>query len=322
MSAFSECQIEHSEVHTVAILGTGLIGASWASLCLAKGLDVVGYDPAPGAEYRLRATIDSYWPILEELGLSENASVDRLTFEHDPARAVSRADFVQENGPERESAKVEIIRTVQHTLAQHAIIASSSSMLEVTSIQRQVECGDRVVLGHPFYPPHLLPLVEVVGGEHGSLQSVDAAMAFYRRLDRKPILLKREIKGHIGNRLQAALFKEAFHLAETGVASTSDIDLAIAHGPGLRWAFLGPFLNLHLAGGDGGIRHTFDHMGTVIDTLWRDAGNPQWTEALQTMIATQVDQQLADRSNTDIQLERDRLLAGLLRAKLAARALP
>ena len=226
-------------VQRVAVVGTGVIGASWAAYFLAHGLDVNATDPSPGAEDRLRAAVAQHWPTLERFGLAPGASVDRLRFHDSLEDAVSVADFVQENGPERADFKADLMRRMDEAAPPYAILASSSSGLSVTAMQALCARPERVVLGHPFNPPHMIPLVEVGGGEKTSPAVIAAAMAFYTAIGKRPIHVRREIKGHIANRLQAALWREAFHLVNEGVASVADIDTAIAQGPGLRWALMG-----------------------------------------------------------------------------------
>jgi carnitine 3-dehydrogenase len=172
-----------------------------------------------------------------------------------------------------------------------------------------------VVLGHPFNPPHLIPLVEVVGGERTSAETIERTMAFYAAIGKRPIHVKREVRGHIANRLQAALWREAFHLVNEGVASVADIDTAIAHGPGLRWAVMGPFMNLHLSGGAGGIAHVLAHLGGPIEDWWKDLGAPSMTEELKEKVAEGVAEELGARRVADLEAARDILLLNLIRAK-------
>lgn len=222
---------------TIAVIGTGVIGASWAGLFLAHGHDVVATDPAPGAEERLRSAL-------------EGVSTDRLRFVADAGEAAAAADFVQENGPEREDVKHALFGILDEAARPDVILASSSSGLLPSVIARGCpRHPERVVIGHPFNPPHLIPLVEVVPGRDTAPEVVDRAVEFYASVGKRPIRLTRELPGHVANRLQAALWQEAYSLVERGVATVADIDTAIAYGPGLRWAVLGPFVNQHLSGG-------------------------------------------------------------------------
>lgn len=309
-------------VKTVAVVGTGVIGASWAAYFLAHGLDVSCTDPSPGAEDRLRAAVRRHWPSLATLGLAAGASPDRLRFSADIETALEGADFVQENGPENEQLKIDLFQRMDAVLPADVILASSSSGLLMSKVQSTCRHPERVLLGHPFNPPHMIPLVEVIGGEKTSAQAVQQAMDFYTAIGKRPIHPRKEVKGHIANRLQAALWREAFHLVEQGVATVADIDTAIAYGPGLRWALMGPFVNLHLSGGDGGMRHLLDHLGPPIENWWADLGAPSITPALKEQIVAGVDQELGDRQQHMLTAERDQLLIGLLRAKAAAENLP
>jgi carnitine 3-dehydrogenase len=224
-------------VRRVAVVGTGVIGASWAAHFLAHGLDVVATDPSPGAEERLRADVAAHWPTLTPVA---GASPERLTFTADAAEAAARADFVQENGPEREDVKHAVYRVLDEAARPEVVLASSSSGMLPSVIARGCpRHPERVVIGHPFNPPHLIPLVEVVPGEKTAESAVEAALAFYTAVGKKPIRLRQELPGHVANRLQAALWQEAYSLVDRGVATVADIDTAIAHGPGLRWACSG-----------------------------------------------------------------------------------
>jgi carnitine 3-dehydrogenase len=265
-------------VRRVAVVGTGVIGASWAAHFLAHGLDVVATDPSPGAEERLRADVAAHWPTLTPVA---GASPERLTFTADAAEAAARADFVQENGPEREDVKHAVYRVLDEAARPEVVLASSSSGMLPSVIARGCpRHPERVVIGHPFNPPHLIPLVEVVPGEKTAESAVEAALAFYTAVGKKPIRLRQELPGHVANRLQAALWQEAYSLVDRGVATVADIDTAIAHGPGLRWAVLGPFLNQHLSGGPGGIAHILEHLGPPTEAWWRDLGQVTLTPEL------------------------------------------
>lgn len=308
-------------VKRVAVVATGVIGASWAAYFLARGLDVDATDPSPGAEQRLRDAVQAHWVALAQQGLAPDASMDRLRFHSHMERALEHADFVQESGPERIDFKVDLFRAMDAAAPAHAILASSSSGFSVTAMQSACRFPERVVLGHPFNPPHMIPLVEVGGGQQTSPQAVEDAMGFYAAIGKRPIHVKREIKDHIANRLQAALWREAFHLVNEGVASVTDIDTAIAQGPGLRWALMGPFMNLHLSGGEGGIAQLLDHLGGPIEDWWRHLGAPLMSADLQRQVVEGVAQQLGERHTSDLVSARDALLIDLLRFKQSSGAL-
>ncbi|MCA1326730.1 3-hydroxyacyl-CoA dehydrogenase NAD-binding domain-containing protein [Herbaspirillum sp. alder98] len=310
------------QIRRVAVIGTGVIGASWVAGFLAQGLDVAATDPGAGARERLTEAVARHWPGLEALGLAPGASPSRLTFFDQLEDALEGADFVQENGPEREDLKIELFRRIDAALPEHVIIASSSSGLLMSRVQQACRHPQRVVLGHPFNPPHMIPLVEVIGGQQTSPETVQRAMDFYTAIGKKPIHPRKEVKGHIANRLQAALWREAFHLVEQGVATTEDIDTAIAYGPGLRWALMGPFLNLHLSGGAGGIDHMLEHLGPPIESWWADLGTPTISDALRQQIAAGVATQMEGRTSAELGAQRDQLLVELITAKARARVIP
>jgi carnitine 3-dehydrogenase len=235
------------KIERVAVIGTGTIGMGWAALFLARGLTVAASDPAPEAEARLRRFIDDAWPVLGRLGpVAPTPPQDLLTFHLEPEAAASGADFVQENAPERESVKQVLLARIDAVLPPEIVIASSSSGLLISRLQSGCRHPERVVLGHPFNPPHLIPLVEIVGGALTAPETVARAMEFYAAIGKCPIHIRREIRGHVANRLQAALWREAVHLIASGVASVADVDTAISEGPGLRWALMGPHLTFHL----------------------------------------------------------------------------
>jgi 3-hydroxyacyl-CoA dehydrogenase len=311
------------KVTHVALVGTGVIGASWATLFLARGLDVIATDTAPEAEAKLRATVDRQWAAMETLGLSPGASQSRLTFTSSLEEAVRDADFIQESGPERLEIKRTLYRAMYDAARPDVVIATSSSGILISEVQ--VACPnrpDRVLVGHPFNPPHLIPLVEVVGGKATSDAAVATAMEFYAAVGKHPIHLRKEVKGHVANRLQAALWREAFALVRDGVASVADIDAAVAHGPGLRWALLGPFLNLHLSGGVGGLEYVLDHLGPPIESWWADMTEVTIDDALKAKLVAGGDDELAGKSMDIITKDRDRVLLELMRLKSQAEHLP
>jgi carnitine 3-dehydrogenase len=303
-------------------VGTGVIGASWAAYYLAQGFDVSATDPAPQAEEKLRTLVERFWAPLGRIGLAEGASLNRLSFHADVGHALNGADFVQENGPERLDIKRQLLADISAAIGDDVIIATSSSGILISAIQDAAKNPGRVVLGHPFNPPHLIPLVEVVGGKLTTPDVIETTLAFYARIGKKPIHIQKEIKGHIANRLQAALWREAFYLMEKGVASVADIDTAIAHGPGLRWALLGPFMNLHLSGGAGGIGHVIDHLGPPIESWWRDLGDLSFTPEIRAEAVSGIAAEMAGRSLDELTQARDDILIRLLAMKSAAQPLP
>lgn len=309
-------------VKSVGIVGTGVIGASWAAFFLARGFDVRASDPADGAEAKLRSLIKSYWPALELLGLSAGASQDRLVFDANVHKALEGVDFVQENGPERLDIKRDLIAKIDASVSNEAIIATSSSGILITTIQDAAKHPERIVLGHPFSPPHLIPLVEVLGGKLTSPEAVKKTIAFYSEVGKKPIHIRREIKGHVTNRLQAALWQEALWLVEQDIASVADIDTAISYGPGLRWGLLGPFLNLEIAGGSGGLAHLLEHLGPPMESWWTDLKPVHLNETLNKKAAAETKDYLKPYDFEETVRERDDILIKLLQMKASAPQLP
>jgi len=309
---------EQKPIHRVAIIGTGVIGASWSALFLAKGLDVVATDVAPGAEAKLRAFVDAAWPAMEELGLAPGASRNRLTFQADLQAAILGADLVQENGPERIDFKQDLYRKLDSLLPATALIASSSSGLTMSEIQKACpEHPERCFIGHPFNPPHLIPLVELVGGAQTSKETIDRAAAFYDGLGKKTVRLKKEVPGHVANRLAAALLREVMYLVDEDVISVGDIDAAVSYGPGLRWGVMGPMLLYHLGGGAGGIDHWFDQFTGPITAWWKVLGDPQITAQMRAKVTAGVMEEAAGRSLESLEAQRDRELMGLLKVRAA-----
>jgi carnitine 3-dehydrogenase len=267
-------------VRRLALIGTGVIGSGWAARALARGLDVRAWDPAPGAEARLRAAVANAWVALKRVGLAKGASRRRLTFAQDLASAVAGADFVQESGPEDEPLKRSLLAEIDRAASPKVVIASSSSGLMPSRLQADCEHPERVLIGHPFNPVYLLPLVEVVGGRQTTAESTRKASAFYRRLGMRPLHVRTEIEGYLADRLQEALWREALHMVADGVATTEEIDDAIVYGPGLRWAFMGTFLTFHMAGGDGGMRHFLEQFAPALLLPWTKLKAPALTPEL------------------------------------------
>lgn len=313
-----------TKIERVAVIGTGVIGASWATYFLGRGLDVVASDPAPDAESNLRRMIAAQWPAMECLGLAPGASIERLRFTASPEAAVADAQFVQENGPERVDLKRELFSRLDAAAPADAILATSSSTITVSEFQDAcTNHPHRIVLGHPFNPPHLIPLVEVAGGRATSPEAIERTLGFYCAIGKHPIHLKKEIRGHVANRLQAALWQEAFHLVSSGVASVADVDAAIAHGPGLRWALLGPFMNLHLSGGQGGIGALFGKpLWQATEGMWRDLGTVSVDAELGRRVSEGVAAALVGREEADVVEQRDKALLALLQIKAGANRLP
>jgi len=300
-------------IRRVAIIGTGVIGASWAALFLAKGLDVVATDIAPNAEAALRKFVEAAWPALKRLGLSPGATQTKLAFTPDLATAVKGVDLVQENGPERIEFKKKLYAQLDELLPPDVIIASSSSGLTMSEIQ--LGCAthpERCVIGHPFNPPHVVPLVEIVGGAKTSEDTIQRATEFYTAMGKRPIRLRKEVPGHVANRLQSALSREVYHLVADGVVSAEDVDTALSWGPGLRWGVMGSLLLNHLGGGQGGIEHFFQQFAGPMTAWWKVLGQPVLTPEVQKKLIDSVHVEVGSRTIDELEAERDEMLLGLI----------
>jgi 3-hydroxyacyl-CoA dehydrogenase len=303
-------------IRRIAIVGTGVIGASWAAQYLARGFDVVATDPAPNAEVNLHKYIDDAWKDLTTIGLSKGASRDRLTFTTNLKEALSKADLVQENGPERKDFKIKLFAEMDAAAPVDSIIASSSSGITPSVMQTNCKHPERVLIGHPFNPPHIIPLVEIVAGDKTSPEAVEQALAFYSLIGKKPIHLRKAVVGHVANRLQAALYREVVYLIEQGVLDVSDADAAVCWGPGLRWGVMGPNLQFHLAGGAGGIRHFMDQFTGPLASWWKDLGTlTGFSPQVNQLIVDGVLKEAANRSVEELAREENEVLLGLLRLR-------
>jgi 3-hydroxyacyl-CoA dehydrogenase len=311
---------QNKPIRRVAIIGTGVIGASWTALFLANGLDVVATDVAPGAEAALKRFVAAAWPALQRLGLASGASQNRLSFTAALVDAVKDADLVQENGPEKVDFKKTLYRQLDELLHPSVIIASSSSGLTMSEIQSACEMHpERCVIGHPFNPPHLIPLVEIVGGAKTSEATIQRAAEFYTSIGQRTVRVNKEMPGHVANRLQAALAREVYYLVAEGVVSAADVDTALCWGPGLRWGVMGNMMLNHLGGGPGGIEHFFQQFTGPMTAWWKTLGSPVLTPEVQKKLINSVHAEAGSRSIDELAAERDEVLLGLieLRNKVA-----
>jgi 3-hydroxyacyl-CoA dehydrogenase len=300
-------------IRRIAVIGTGVIGASWTALFLAKGLKVVATDIAPNAEAQLRAFVEAAWPALKRLGLAPGASQANLTFTPVLAQALEDVDLVQENGPERLEFKQDLYRQLDELLPPHVIIASSTSTLPMSSIQvGAVLHPERCVVGHPFNPPHLIPLVEIVGGTKTSEETVRRAAEFYTSIGKQAVRLNKELRGHVANRLQFAVAREVYYLVSEGVLSAADVDTALSWGPGLRWGVMGNMMLNHLGGGPGGIEHFLHQFTGPMTAGWKDLGSPELTPEVQKKLIDGVHAEVGSRSIEELEAERDEMLLGLI----------
>ena len=304
--------VEPGQVSRVGIVGAGVIGGGWALHYLRMGLDVDVYDPGPNAQRDLFRMLDETWPLLERMGLRPGAGPDRLSFHADLAAAVGDADLVQESSPEDGQVKRGVIAAIDRAARPDTVIASSTSGLAMTMLQADCARPERCVVGHPFNPPYLIPLVEVVGGERTDPAAVDWLVDFYTCVDKRPLRLSRELPGFVGNRLQEAMWREALHMVAAGEATVGEIDEAIAYGPGLRWALMGPCLTFHLAGGGGGMAHMLDHFGAALEEPWTRLQAPPLTPELRDRMIEGCLREADGRSVTELERLRDEFLAELL----------
>ncbi len=302
----------------VGILGAGTIGASWTALFLAAGHDVDLYDPAEASEAYVRDYVATAWPSLQTLGLGQGttaaSAIERVRFCATPEQAVERAGFVQESVPERLAIKHEMYRKIEPALPAATVVATSASGLMVRELQEAWQDPSHLLLAHPFNPPHLIPLVELLGNERTDPAALDVAERFYRACGKVTIRLHKEVPGHVANRLQAALWREAIHLVAEGVASVEDVDTAIAAGPGLRWAIMGPTMLFHLASGGPGLEVFCERFGPSMERWWADLGEPQLTPEVIAKLYAGVLDEAAGRDFETLAGERDDKLIGLLQA--------
>jgi carnitine 3-dehydrogenase len=304
--------VEPGQVGRVGIVGAGVIGGGWSLHFLRMGLDVDVYDPSPQARGDLLRMLEETWPLLDRMGLRPGARPERLRVHADLAGAVSAADMVQENAPEDARLKRRVLADIDRAAQPDAVIASSTSGFAMTMLQADCARPERCVVGHPFNPPYLIPLVEVVGGERTNPAAVDWLAAFYAAMGKRPLRLSRELPGFVGNRLQEAMWREALHMVAAGEATVEEIDEAIAYGPGLRWAQMGPCLTFHLAGGSKGMAHMLDHFGAALLEPWTRLEAPPLTPQLRERMVAGCEREAAGRPVAELERRRDEFLAGLL----------
>ena len=299
---------------TVGLVGAGVIGSGWAVRVLARGYDVVAWDPADGAEDRLREAIERAWPAATELGLFPGADPGRVRWANSPEELAEAAHFVQESAPEDEALKRSLLHRLAEVAPPPTVIASSSSGLLPTRLAGGLRHPERLLIGHPFNPVYLLPLVEVVAGEATSPAAVAAAVEHYDDLVMHPLVVRNEIEGYLSDRLQEALWREVLHLVNDGVATTAELDDAVVYGPGLRWAAMGTNLTFHLAGGDGGMRHMLHQFGPALKLPWTHLEAPELTDELVDSMSSGTEAQAEGRTVAELERQRDQSLLGVMRA--------
>lgn len=305
--------------HT-AVLGAGVIGASWTALFLAAGRSVAVFDVAPDVEKSVRDYVERAWPTLQELGLVKGGDPDAVTFHKNPADAVEGASFVQESVPERIAVKHQLYKDIENRLAKDVVVATSASGLTLSEMQAGWRNPSRFVLGHPFNPPHLIPLVEVMGNARTEDGVVEAAEEFYESVGKVTIRVNREVPGHVANRLQAAVWREAIHLVKSGVASVADVDKAMWAGPGLRWAAMGPTMLFHLGAGEGGLEAFCERYSDSFNRWWDDLGVLHLDSDIARQLVTGVAAEANGQNHSALSEKRDALIATMQKAMAPLRA--
>lgn len=303
---------EKHGIQNVAVVGTGVIGNGWIARFLANGFDVIAYDPAEGAEERTRKAVAQAWPSLEKLGLAEGAEQSRVIFKATIEEAVREADWIQENVPEREALKKSVLAEIDRYAKPEAIIGSSTSGIVPSILQEGLNHPQRLIVAHPFNPVYILPLVELVGGKQTDAANVERARVFFEEIEMKPLVIQKEIEGHLADRLMEALWREALHMVNDGVATTEEVDAAIVYGAGLRWAQMGPFMTFHLAGGEKGMRHMLDQFGPALKLPWTKLVAPELTDELKEKVINGCESHAGDTSIVELENKRNEFLVELL----------
>lgn len=303
-----------AETKKIGIVGTGVIGSGWAVRALSRGYDIVAWDPAPGAEERLHETVARNWGSVTKLGLFPGASPDRIGWAESPEALAAEADWIQESAPENEDVKRPLLQQLAAACDPDVVIASSSSGLLPSRLQAGCEHPERVLIGHPFNPVYLLPLVEIVAGDQTSAAAIDAAVAHYDDLVMHPLVVRNEIEGYLSDRLQEAVWREILHLVNDGIATTAELDDALTYGPGLRWAGMGTNLTFHLAGGEEGMRHMLGQFGPALKLPWTKLEAPELTDDLIEAMADGTDAQAAGRSIAELEGLRDDYVLSVMRS--------
>ena len=300
------------QIHKITVVGTGVIGNGWIARFLAQGFDVIAFDPAEGAQERTKKAIAHAWPSLEKLGLADGASQNRVAFLPTIEEAVRDADLIQENVPERQDLKKSVLASIDEHAKPDAIIASSTSGIMPSILQEGLNHPERLIVAHPFNPVYILPLVELVGGEKTEAGIIEQARQFYESIEMKPLIIQKEIEGHLADRLMEALWREALHLVNDGVATTEEVDAAIIYGAGLRWAQMGPFLTFHLAGGEKGMCHMLEQFGPALKLPWTKLEAPELTDELKEKVITGCENHAGDTSIAELENKRNDFLVELL----------
>ena len=300
------------KIKTVGIAGTGLIGAGWAARLLIRGIDVIAYDVSPSADAKLKAAIKVAWPSMEKL-LGKPKKKGKLSFTTDLSVMAGKAQFIHEAAPERKDLKIKLFKDIDAIAKPDVIISSSSSGFLPTDLQSECKHPERVIIGHPFNPVYLLPLVETVPGNQTSKDTMDRAGVYFESIGMQVLRLKKEIDGYICDRLQEALWREALHILDKDIGTTGDIDDSIVYSAGMRWAFMGSFMTYHVGGGPGGMRDFMKQFDPTLALPWTDLGFPKWNDALETRLIEGTDAQAAGRSVAQIEAKRNAILVDMMK---------
>lgn len=307
------------DVTRVASIGGGPIGGGWTAHFLARGYDVTTYLHSEAEIPAFRTILETAWISLTELGLADGASLDRLTIETDLEKAVEDAEFIQESAPENIEMKQELYRKLGEIVPADVVIASSTSGLMMSQIQAKCATPERTVIGHPFNPPYLLPLVEIVGGDNTAPEAVRWAGEFYRIAGKAPLMMKKEIPGFVATRLQEALWREALHMVANGEATPEDIDIALMNGPAPRMMSQGQCMAFHVACGEGGMAANLDQFGPALKLPWTRLEAPELTQELRDRMVDGCNDIAGDLHFSKMAAQRDKEIVALLNALKAAR---
>jgi carnitine 3-dehydrogenase len=300
------------QVERVAVIGTGVIGGGWAAHFLRQGMEVYAWDPDPQAAERLRRRIVEVWPTLQRLGLRPDASPDKLVESDSLAAAVADAQFIQESTPERLPIKIETLRQIDAACPPATLIASSTSGYLMSEMAVQCRHPQRCVVAHPFNPPYLIPVVEVVAGPQTSPHDHQWAVDFYRATGKQPLKLNKEVPGFVADRIMEAVWREILHMIDQDMASVAEIEAAVRYGPGLRWAIMGPLTVLHLGGGQGGMAHLIHQFGPSLKAPWTFLEAPELTDELAQKVIDGCEYLTAGKTIRELEQERDALLIEMI----------
>jgi ketoreductase RED1 len=293
------------EQQNVTVIGAGAIGLSWTALFLANGLKVTVNDPRPDLEEATLKEIESVKPTLQALGYNTNGLEKNLSFEKDLAKAIRNADVIQENGPENIAFKQDLYVQIEASMKPTALVLSSTSGIPATKFAEKMKDASRVLIGHPFNPPHIIPLVEIVPGTRTSKEAIAQAVQFYTAIGKSPIVIEKEIPGFVANRLQSALFRESIYLVSQGVVSMESLDQIVSSSIGLRWAAAGPFKTFTLGGGPGGFPHFLQHFAPSMEGSWKNLGDPHFDQSTTSLLLEQSNNSYGKIPYDELAKERD-----------------